>query len=70
MITLYLFAGTLLIVLLLKRFYKPGERCPECGRKREEDEPICPCGWVFEYPDDDAPLEYGDPDDFDGETEP
>ena len=57
-----LFAGTLLVVLTLKYLVKPAARCPECGQKRESDTPICPCGWIFEYPEDDAPLEYGDPD--------
>ena len=60
-----LLTGVLLTVLLFKYLAKPGERCPGCGQKREDDHPICPCGWAFEFPDDDAPLEYGDPDDDD-----
>lgn len=55
-----LLIGLALIVVLVARFARPGiERCPDCNRKREDDEPICPCGWVFEYPDDGEPLEYG-----------
>lgn len=57
-----LIAAVLLVVCALKYLFKPAETCPECGRKREGDGPICPCGWVFEYPEDSEPLEYGDPD--------
>jgi len=59
----YLLAVTLLIVLVARLRRTPVERCPECGEARQDDHPICPCGWVFEYPDDGLPLEYGDPDD-------
>ena len=58
-----LIVGALLIVLVSRVLFRSVETCPECGQKREGDGPICPCGWVFEYPEDDAPLEYGDPDD-------
>ena len=58
-----LFAGLLLVVVALKYSRRPAERCPDCGRRREADHPICDCGWVFEYPEGDDPLEYGDPDD-------
>ena len=58
-----LIAGALLIVIVFRYLFKPAERCPECGRKREADGPLCPCGWAFEYPQGDDPLEYGDPED-------
>lgn len=58
-----LIAAAVLIVILFRTILKPGERCPECGQKREGDAPICACGWVFEYPDSDDPLEYGPQDD-------
>ena len=50
------------VALVGKYLYKPSEKCPECGEIRVDDRPICQCGWVFEYPDDDQPIEYGDPD--------
>jgi len=56
-------ALVLLAVIAAKLLTRPGERCPECGAKREGDAPICACGWVYEYPDDGSPMEYGDPDD-------
>lgn len=55
-----IFATVLIIVVLLKYFHKPVERCPECHTPRESDHPICTCGYVFEFPDDDEPLEYDD----------
>lgn len=58
-----IFAIVLIIVILAKYLYKPVERCPECNTPRESDHPICPCGYVFEFPEDDDPLEYGDPED-------
>ena len=61
MLPTLLIAGALLLAIFLKVFAKSVERCPECGQKREDQTPICPCGWVFEYPEDDEPLEYGDP---------
>ena len=57
-----LFAAVLILVVLIKCLRKPVERCPECHTPRESDHPICPCGYVFEFPDDGDPLEYGDPD--------
>ena len=63
MLFYYLLAAVLLVVLVVRLVRKPVERCPDCGEIREDDTPICSCGWVFEYPDDDGPpLEYGDPD--------
>ncbi len=56
------FATVLIVVVLIKYLHKPVERCPECNTPREADHPICPCGYVFEFPDDN-PLEYGDPED-------
>ncbi|MDA0709104.1 MAG: hypothetical protein O3B73_02715 [bacterium] len=61
--TLFL-AGILILVVALKYLVKPAQRCPECHTARQQDFPICECGYVFEFPDeDDDPLEYGDPDD-------
>ena len=57
-----LISGALIAVFIVKVLLKSTERCPDCGEKREDDHPICECGWVFEYPDDDEPMEYGDPD--------
>ncbi|MCZ6632298.1 MAG: hypothetical protein O7G87_02770 [bacterium] len=62
MLPTLLITGALLLVLLYKVFAPTVERCPDCSQKREDDTPICDCGWVFEYPEDDTPLEYGDPD--------
>ncbi|MDP6776031.1 MAG: hypothetical protein QGI83_04630 [Candidatus Latescibacteria bacterium] len=62
MIPTLLFAGLLIVIVAVKYLHKPAERCPDCGRAREGDHPICDCGWVYEYPDDGEPLEYGDPD--------
>lgn len=53
-----------LIAALAARYVLPQKaRCPECGAVREDDAPICGCGWIFDIPDDDSPLEYGEPDD-------
>lgn len=64
MITTYLFAFVLIAVVALKYLRKPVERCPECHTPRDGDYPICECGYVFEFPDeDDEPFDYGgDPD--------
>ena len=38
-----------------------GERCPDCGTPRQEDEPLCTaCGWVYEVPGEDED-DYGEP---------
>ena len=58
-----LIAGVLLVVIVMKYMLKPAERCPECGQKRGDDAPICTCGYVFEFPEDSTPLEYGAPED-------
>lgn len=58
-----LIAILLLVVVVWRLLARRVERCPDCGRRREGDHPICECGYVFEYPDDGEPLEYGDPDD-------
>lgn len=58
-----LFAGVIIIVVIVKYLYKPAERCPECQTIRAHDHPICPCGYVFEFPDDDDVLEYSASDD-------
>lgn len=67
MLTSLLFAGVLITVVILKYVYKPTERCPDCHTPRDGTHPICACGYVFEFPDDDDPLEYSD---SDGPTEP
>lgn len=55
--------GLVLLLALGFRYLKPAvERCPDCHALREEDNPICSCGWVFEYPDSNEPLEYGEDD--------
>lgn len=61
MLTYYLIGAALLIVLAARFLRGTKPRCPECGLPRENDHPICECGWVFEYPDDELPIEYGDP---------
>ena len=59
-----LFALLLIAVVLIKYLYKPAERCPECHAVRESDHPICACGYVFEFPeDDDDDFEYAESDD-------
>ncbi|MBT4140941.1 MAG: hypothetical protein HOE48_23740 [Candidatus Latescibacteria bacterium] len=59
-----LFAGILIFVVASKYLYKPTPRCPECHTPQDGDYPICECGYVFEFPDeDDDPIEYGDPND-------
>ena len=60
---LLVLAAVLVIVLAVKLLHRPTEACPECGTVREAESPICPCGWVFEYPEDEQPLEYGSPED-------
>jgi hypothetical protein len=53
-----------LLIAIGARYLRTGpERCPDCNEIRETDTPICSCGWIFEVPDDDMPLEYGDPTD-------
>jgi len=64
MFTSLLFAGILILVVALKYLHTPTPRCPECHTPRNGDNPICECGYVYEFPDeDDDPIEYGDPDD-------
>ena len=58
-LTTLLIALALVAVLVYRCAGPRAERCPECQRKREDDHPICPCGWVYEYPETDQPLEYG-----------
>ena len=57
-----LILAAVLIAVVGKYLLKPAERCPDCREIRLDEHPICQCGWVFEYPDDDEPIEYGDPD--------
>jgi len=64
MTTSLLFAAVLIIVVALKYLRKPVQRCPECHTPRDGDHPICECGFVFEFPDeDDEPFDYGSPED-------
>ena len=59
-----LIAVVLLVVIVARILYRgAAERCPDCGARREGDAPICSCGWAFAYPEDELPIEYGDPDD-------
>jgi len=60
-----LLAGVILLAVLARWLGRPGERCPECGLRRDGDAPICSCGWVFETPETEDDLEYAD----DGEGE-
>lgn len=52
-----------MVVAALKYLHKPTPRCPECHTPRDGDHPICECGYVFEFPDDDEPFEYSDSND-------
>jgi hypothetical protein len=55
-----LLIGLAIVIVLVVRLWGPTtERCPDCHLKRVDDDPICECGWVFEYPEDNQPLEYG-----------
>jgi hypothetical protein len=59
-----LLAGVILLALLARWLGRPGQRCPECGLRRDNDTPICPCGWVFETPETEDDLDYaGDEED-------
>jgi hypothetical protein len=50
--------GAIALALLARWLRRPGERCPECGVRRDGDAPICACGWVFETPETEEDLEY------------
>ena len=60
--TTLLIALALLLAVGARILLPRKERCPDCHQVREDDSPICACGWIFEMPDD-ASLDYGDPDD-------
>ena len=66
MIWPYLFAGVIILVVLLKYLKLGGSRCPQCNEPREGDRPLCrECGGSFDDDDEDedsGALEYGDPD--------
>ena len=62
MTTTLLIAIALLAALVGKYLLPSRERCPECQAIRKDDSPICSCGWIFDPPEDDQPLEYGDSD--------
>ncbi len=53
-----LLVGVIALALLARWLGRPGERCPECGVRRDGDAPICACGWVFETPETEDDLEY------------
>lgn len=67
-----LFAGVIVLAVLARWLGRPGERCPECGVRREGDAPICACGWVFETPETEDGLEYvgEEEEEEDGRREP
>lgn len=58
-----LFPAIILAAVLVRWLGRPGERCPECGVRREGDAPICACGWVFETPETEDDLDYGEEED-------
>ena len=68
MIWPYLFAGLIVLVVVLKYLKVGGNRCPQCSVVRDEEMPLCrECGWIFDDDDDDdeedsQALEYGDAD--------
>lgn len=63
MTTTLLIALALLAAVAARYLIPTRERCPDCNTVREDDTPICACGWIYETPDDDA-LEYGEDDDL------
>jgi hypothetical protein len=67
MVLTLMLAGAALLAVLARWLGRPGERCPECGLRRAEDAPLCSCGWIFEPPEGEDDLEYGDEGDRDGE---
>lgn len=61
-----LFAGVIALAVLARWLGRPGERCPECGTRRDGDAPICACGWIFETPETEDDLEYVGEDEEEG----
>jgi hypothetical protein len=56
-----LFALLLITVVLLKYFWRPLPKCPQCDTKRDTETPLCAeCGWIFEVPGDDDDQEDRD----------
>ena len=62
MLSTLLIAFAVIAAVAYKWLIPQPERCPDCNLVREDEGPICSCGWIFETVDDD-PLEYGAPDD-------
>ena len=60
--TTLLIAIVLLIAVGVRYLTPSRERCPECNALREDDTPLCECGWIFEF-DDEKPLQYGEVED-------
>jgi hypothetical protein len=60
MLLTLMLAGAVLLAVLARWLGRPGERCPECGLRREEGSPLCSCGWIFETPEREDDLEYGE----------
>lgn len=55
------FACFLLLVVALKYLRPRGEQCPQCGARREAEQPLCrACGWIYEVPGEED-EDYGDP---------
>ncbi len=56
------FAGFVILMVVLKYLRPWSERCPQCSATRGGETPLCPeCGWIFELP--------GEEDDDYGELE-
>ena len=54
MIGTVILAAVVLLAVGLKYFKLGRNQCPECGQKRQEDEPLCSaCGWIFTSPEED-----------------
>ena len=54
-----IFAGFIILVVVLKYLWPAGERCPQCYTPRDPEQPLClECGWIYETPGDDS--EYGE----------
>ena len=60
----YLFAGLIILVIILKYLKIGANRCPQCNAQRDEELPLCEeCGWIFDSAEDDVDgdYEYGEP---------
>ena len=66
MIWSLLFAGAVLLVVVLKYLRKGNQFCPQCNTIRDGDRPLCgECGWIYDSGDEsgeeDDGLDYGEP---------